>query len=64
MGNNKIKLLVDYENVTQKDLLSLESMLHNAKKLQHVQASWIRPKSSCEVLGLPATFWYRTLQVC
>jgi hypothetical protein len=29
--NNKIKLLTEYESVTQKVLLPLESMLQNAK---------------------------------
>jgi hypothetical protein len=30
-GNNKIKLLMEYENVTQKDLLFIESMLRIAE---------------------------------
>jgi hypothetical protein len=35
-GNKKIKLLMEYESVTQKVLLRLESILQNAKRLQHV----------------------------
>jgi hypothetical protein len=30
-GKNKIKLLTEYESVTQKVLLPVESTLHNAK---------------------------------
>jgi hypothetical protein len=37
IGNNKIKLLTEYESVTQKVLLSLESILQNAKQLHHAQ---------------------------
>jgi hypothetical protein len=33
---NKIKLLTEYESVTQKVLISLESILYNAKQRQHV----------------------------
>jgi hypothetical protein len=36
-GNNKIKLLAEYESVTQNVLLAVESILHNAKQLQHAQ---------------------------
>jgi hypothetical protein len=36
-GNNKIKLHTEYESVTQKVLLSLESMLQNGKQLQHAR---------------------------
>jgi hypothetical protein len=32
--NNKIKLLTEYESVTQKVVISLESILQNAKQLQ------------------------------
>jgi hypothetical protein len=39
-GNNKIKLLREYENVTQKVVLSIESMLQTAKQLQHARLSW------------------------
>jgi hypothetical protein len=38
--NNKIKLLTEYENVTQKVLLFIESVLQNAKQLQHARLSW------------------------
>jgi hypothetical protein len=38
--NNKIKLLTEYESVTQKVLISLESILQNAKQLQHACLSW------------------------
>jgi hypothetical protein len=31
IGNNKIKLLTEYESVTQKVLIFLESILQNAK---------------------------------
>jgi archaellum component FlaC len=37
--NNKIKLLTEYENVTQKVLILAESMLQNAKQLQHARLS-------------------------
>jgi hypothetical protein len=39
-GNNKIKLLMEYEGVTQKVSLPLESILQNAKQLQHARLSW------------------------
>jgi hypothetical protein len=42
IGNNEIKLLTKYENVTQKGLLSIESMLHNAKQLQHARPSYVQ----------------------
>jgi hypothetical protein len=35
--NNKIKLLTQYENVTQKVLLFIDQMLQNAKQLQRAQ---------------------------
>jgi hypothetical protein len=34
---NKIKLLTEYENVTQKVSLFIESILQDAKRLQHQQ---------------------------
>jgi hypothetical protein len=34
-GKQNIKLLTECENVTQKVLLLLESILQNAKQLQH-----------------------------
>jgi hypothetical protein len=40
IGNNKIKLLPEYENVTQELLLFLGSILQNAKQLQHARFSW------------------------
>jgi hypothetical protein len=33
--NNKIKLVTEYGSVTQKVLIPLESILQNAKQLQH-----------------------------
>jgi hypothetical protein len=33
--NIKTKLLTEYENVTQKVLLVIDSVLQNAKQLQH-----------------------------
>jgi hypothetical protein len=39
-GNNQIKLLTEYESVTQKVLLLIESILKNAKQLQHARLSW------------------------
>jgi hypothetical protein len=36
---NKKKLLTKYENVTQKVLLPVESILQNAKQLQHARLS-------------------------
>jgi hypothetical protein len=38
--NNKIKLLMEYESVTQKVLLPIESLLQNAKQLQQAHLSW------------------------
>jgi hypothetical protein len=37
---NKIKLLMEYESVTRKVLISLESILQNAKQLHHARLSW------------------------
>jgi hypothetical protein len=37
---NKIKLFMEYEGVTQRVLISLESILQNAKQLQHARLSW------------------------
>jgi hypothetical protein len=39
-AGNKIKLLTEYESATQKILLLMESMLQNAKQLQHARLSW------------------------
>jgi hypothetical protein len=39
-GNNKIKLLTEYESVTQKVVLLIESKLQIAKQLQHSRLSW------------------------
>jgi hypothetical protein len=39
-GNNKMELLMEYENVTQKLLLLIQSILHTAKYLQHALLSW------------------------
>jgi hypothetical protein len=36
-GNNIIKLLTEYESVTQKVLLFSESILQNTKQLQYMQ---------------------------
>jgi hypothetical protein len=41
IGNTKLKLHKEYENVTQKVLLLTESILHNAKQLQRVQFYFI-----------------------
>jgi hypothetical protein len=38
-GNNRIKLLTGYERVTQKVLWLIESILQNAKQLQHTRLS-------------------------
>jgi hypothetical protein len=35
-----MKLLMEYESVTQKVLLLIESILQNAKQLQHTCISW------------------------
>jgi hypothetical protein len=40
LGNNKIKLLMEYESVTQKVLSPVESILQNAKHLQHSRPSY------------------------
>jgi hypothetical protein len=34
-GNNNVNLFAEYESVTQKVILLIESVLQNAKKLQH-----------------------------
>jgi hypothetical protein len=39
-GNNRIKLLTEYESVTQKVVSPVESILQNAKQLQHARLSW------------------------
>jgi hypothetical protein len=48
-GNNKIKLLTEYENVTEKVLLVIESILQNAKHLSwHIRCpSGIQFPSKC-----------------
>jgi hypothetical protein len=38
-GNNTIKLLTEYESTTQNILLLIESLLQNAKQLQHARLS-------------------------
>jgi hypothetical protein len=38
-SENKIKLLTEYESVTQKVLLYIEPMLQNTKELQHARLS-------------------------
>jgi hypothetical protein len=38
--NNKIKLLTEYESLTQKVLLPVESILQNVKQLEHAHLSW------------------------
>jgi hypothetical protein len=38
-GNNKTKLITEYERVTQNVLSPTESMLQNAKQLQHARLS-------------------------
>jgi hypothetical protein len=44
-----MKLLTEYENVTQSVLLFLESLLYNAKQLQHARLSWHgNPNSNLE----------------
>jgi hypothetical protein len=74
--NNKIKLLTEYESVTQKVLISLESILQNAKQLQHACLLWHTRcpsgisislqvfSSICGVtVSIAAPFWCRTLLV-
>jgi hypothetical protein len=39
-GQNRIKLLKEYESVTQKVLLLIESILQNAQQPQHARLSW------------------------
>jgi hypothetical protein len=39
-GNNKLKLLTEYESVTQKVSLPIESILQDPKQLQHARLSW------------------------
>jgi hypothetical protein len=38
IGNNKIKLFTEYEHVTKKYLLSVESILGNAEQLPNMRA--------------------------
>jgi hypothetical protein len=40
IGSNNIKMLREYESITQKVLLLIESILQNAKQLQHARLSW------------------------
>jgi hypothetical protein len=47
--DNKIKLFMEYENITQKVLLSIESMLQNAKQLQHC-APFMAPPHGAHIL--------------
>jgi hypothetical protein len=49
IGCNKIKLLTEYVSVTQKVLLLIESMLQNAKQLQHARLFW--HVSSLKIIG-------------
>jgi hypothetical protein len=44
---NKIKLLMEYESVTQKVLYLIESILQEGKQLQHARLSW---HASCFIL--------------
>jgi hypothetical protein len=39
-GSNKIKMLEEYESVTQNVSLYIELILKNAKQLQHAGLSW------------------------
>jgi hypothetical protein len=39
-GNDNIKLLTESESVTQDVLLFEQSILQNAKQLQHARLSW------------------------
>jgi hypothetical protein len=39
-GKNKVKLLTEYDSETKKVLLPIESMLQNAKQLQHARFPW------------------------
>jgi hypothetical protein len=55
-GKKEIKLLTEYESVTQKVLLSVESKLHNAKELQHASlsghvSSFISVVSGLKIIG-------------
>jgi hypothetical protein len=36
----KVKLLTEYESVTEEVLLSIEAILQNAKQLLHARISW------------------------
>jgi hypothetical protein len=51
--NNKMKLLTEYENVIQKVLIPLESILQSAKQLQHARLSWhVRSPSGIHFVGM------------
>jgi hypothetical protein len=55
IGNNKIKLLMEYENVTEKVLLLIESIQQIAKQLQHARlfvARKISLKVFSSILGV------------
>jgi hypothetical protein len=41
IGKNKVKLLTEYEIVTQNVLLHIESLLQNTKLLQHAQFHFV-----------------------
>jgi hypothetical protein len=49
IGNNKIKLLAEYESVTQEVLLPVESILQNAKQLQRAQFYFV--VSGLKIIG-------------
>jgi hypothetical protein len=52
-GKKNIKLLMEYENVTQTVLLFIESIVHDAKTLQHARLPWhVRYSSGIQFLSL------------
>jgi hypothetical protein len=60
-GNNKIKLITEYESVTQKFLVPLESVLQNAKQVQHARLSWhVRCPSGIQ---FPSQEHYQSLEI-
>jgi hypothetical protein len=48
-GENKIKLLVEYEDVNQNVLLLIDSILKNGKQLQHARLCFV--VSGLKIIG-------------
>jgi hypothetical protein len=74
IGIKSIKLLTEYQSVTQKALLLIESILYNAKQLQHVQFYFVvsgykiighgNPDNNLESLCICLHFMFQWMQLC